>query len=281
VAARRGGPRRCNLQAFRSTTAVHAGGHFVLQRIVTVIFGAWLLPLPVFAQTSAERVRANLDAQYQIMKRVVSSQFKPITEPPTESFDMPCIGGDPVFHSKDPLVWAIGALAGEMVQANLVLAWAQYPPSVWQDSLANIERRQLDRIGRSGRFDGENFGSQVEVLLKKLQTYADSHPKLAKITWDPACGGHGTELKVVTRPRGLSVQYLEALYYTFCTSQSIDPRNSRVCNLWNTIRDGESNLFEGAYWYRVKRNDGSLSEPKRKDFSSTPETATRWVVSDN
>ena len=87
-------------------------------------------------------------------------------------------------------------------------------------------------------------------------------------------------MKVVTRPAGLSVQYLEALYYTFCAAQNIDPRKFRVCNLWNTMHDGEEGLFEGAYWYRVKRRDGSLSEPRRKDFSNA-QNITTWVVSAN
>lgn len=254
----------------------------MIQRILAIVLGAWLIPLPVYAQNSAERVRANLDAQYQLMKQIIGKQQYAFEKPPPkEAFEMPCVGGDPMFHSNNKLVTSIGVLAGEMVQASRVLTWAEYPPSVWQDSLTDIEHRQLDQIRRRGRFDGDAFYTNVQKLVKKLAPYAEANPKLMKITWEPSCGGHGSELKVVTRPSGLSVQYLQALYYTFCTAQDVDPKNFRICNLWSTMHDGETGLFEGAYWYRVKRSNGSLTEPSRKDFSTVPETETRWMVSPN
>jgi hypothetical protein len=118
----------------------------MLHRTVTVFLGAWLWAVPVYAQTSTERVRANLDAQYGLMKQVMNNTMRPWTERRQRSISLPCIGGDPAFHSKDRMVNAIGVLAGEMVQASRALRWAQYPPSVWEESLADIERRQLNRI---------------------------------------------------------------------------------------------------------------------------------------
>jgi hypothetical protein len=74
------------------------------------------------------------------------------------------------------------------------------------------------------------------------------------------------------------VRYIEALYYTFCTAQDVDPKKFNECNLWNNVRHGEEATFEGAYWYRVERSDGSFTDPKRKDFSNAPESMRRWVV---
>jgi hypothetical protein len=250
----------------------------MLQKMTTVAVGLSLWAVPVYAQSSTERVLADIDVQYQLMKQVMRKEISPPTEPREATFDLACIGGDPSFHSKNQLVTALGVLAGEIVQASDALQWAGYPATVWERSLTDIERRQLDRIRQSGHFDGGLFEDQVRGLTNKLAAYKKSHPQVTEINWEPSCGGHGFTLQIVTRPPGRKVQYIEALYYNFCVAQDIDPKTFNECNLWRTVQHGEDVSFEGAYWYRVERGDGSYSEPQRKDFSDTPETAEKWTV---
>ena len=85
-------------------------------------------------------------------------------------------------------------------------------------------------------------------------------------------------LKIVTKPRGRKVRYIEALYYSFCTAQGVDPKKFRECDLWNVVSDGDEKTFSGAYYYQVSREDNSYTEPERKDFGGAPDSMTTWVI---
>ncbi|WP_445216194.1 hypothetical protein ACKWRH_28295 [Bradyrhizobium sp. Pa8] len=250
----------------------------MLHRIVAVVLGGWLSVLSAQAQTSTQRVRADTSAQYALLKQVIGNELHEWTGRPGSEIDFPCVQDAGVFRSKDDQITAMGFLAAETVQADRILRWAKYPPSVWEKSLADAEQRQLARI-RGGNVSRVLYGNDIEALKTKLAAYRQTKPGLPRISWELECGGtFGHTVTVVIQPPGRRIRYIEALYYTFCASQGIDPKKFRECNLWNTLNHGEEATFDGAYWYQVERSDGSSTEPRRKDFSDTPDSVKRWVV---
>jgi hypothetical protein len=218
-----------------------------------------------------------LDAEYALMKQVMNNHLRRWTGARPRRIHFPCVGGDPEFHSKNEMITAIGVLAAEIVQANRILRWAQYPASVWESRLRDVERQELDAIRRSGKFDEKFF--DVDKVTNALASYRAVNPDLPEISWEPACGGtEQITVEIVTRPPGRNVKTIAALYYSFCKAQDIDPKKFKECDLWNNVRHGEKADFLGAYWYQVERDDGSYTEPKRKDFNESSPNMKRWVV---
>lgn len=255
----------------------------MLPRIFAVILMIMLSAVSAVGQSSAERVRADLDGQYRLMKQIVGQELhqwnaQTIVPVPRE-FELPCIGATPEFFSGNGRVTALGILAGEMVQAGRIFTWAQYPTSVWDHDLMIMERQLLSRIRQIGRIDPDLLTEHADGLIRKLGHYGATRPRLIKLTWETGCGGTFTRtLRFVTRPPGGTVRYIPSLYYTFCTVQRIQPNDFRECNLWNTVNDGEEANVEGAYWYQVTHKDGTHTSAKRKDFSKVPESVTTWIV---
>lgn len=231
------------------------------------------------AQTSTERVEANLGAEYQLMKKVLAAKMGR-QRPHRGVIDMYCFGADPVYYSGNSTVSAIGILAAYMVFADASLRRAKYPSSIWQHHLSAIENNQLGHIKKTGEQDSDTFGKDAGALIDAVDEYRNqSNPKLPRFEWEVACGGHvDRSFKIVTRPRGRSVRYMHAWYHQFCVAQGINAKDFTRCNLWSNVSDGDEIEASGAVMYQVSLRDGSYTEPKRHDFSKMPRRTTIWRV---
>ena len=252
---------------------------------LTIII-AWATASSATAETSVALVKKDIRGQYQLMKHVYANEMANAAKPgtgsrpkPKESYDLvSCAPADPEISSRDNLTTDIARLAAEIWSASGILDWIGYPKSLWETSLANYEKMQLDRIAAGRRFSSDVESNAAEPLIKRLNEFGKrSKPRLAEVAWDTACGGTGHELTLVTDPPKGKVRIWPALYHAFCSAQGVKADSVRECNQWIEIADGEADLFSGAYWFQASWQNGPTVQG-RKDISRLPDRATQWIV---
>ncbi|MDR6871113.1 hypothetical protein J2Y55_002121 [Bosea sp. BE125] len=136
--------------------------------------------------------------------------------------------------------------AFEMLYMEAMLKTTGYPTSTWASKISAYERDSIIAVSLSRKMvDNRNGNSFTKRLAAELNDYRRKNNRRLPVILPTAteCGDGEIDVKIVTDPKAIRVQFINKIYFDLCKFQKLDASKPSECDHYTDYASEKDGIY--------------------------------------